>query len=290
MSEINECPNSTVYQPTGDSGCPQDLTVARKIFLYKAGVNYATIDLAKEEASLDTLIQNEDVIPFKLVEQADNSDKEEEMWEGNAGGTHKIADAVTKNTFNLITTPSQHAFLRSYDQFSGGYVIVDRNENVRMYTEDGTTVDPITIGVMSVGIHTTANDGTPSFTPITISDAFPREWNNSPVSFKPSYKILAKNGLLPVRLKEVGSSTSTSIVVNVTNYDTGAAVAGLTEITDWILADSQTITGAAESATIPGQYTISGTGLVSGTLNLANPEDLGVTGYKSVGAITITIS
>lgn len=294
MSEINQNPCATDFKPTGDSGCTPDLTVARKLFLFKTGVNFATITAALSESGWDTLIQNEDIIPFKIIEQTDNSDKEEEVYEGNGGGTHKIADGVSKNTYNLITTPAQHAFLRSYDQFSGGYVVVDRNKNVRMYTADGTTVDPITIGVMSVGIHTSANDGNPAFTPIMISDEFPREWNNSPVSFKPDWNILGKNGLLPARLKEVGTSNATTVVVNVTNYETGAAISGLELATDYIFLTAagaaQTISTAVESGTILGQYTLTGTGLVTGTLTLADPADLGVTGYKSVGAITITIA
>jgi len=294
MSEINQNPCTTDLAPTGDSGCTPDLTVARKLFLYKAGVNYATITEALTESELDTLIQNEDVIPFKLVEQTDNSDKEEEIWEGNGGGTHKVADGVSKNTYNLITTPAQHAFLRSYDQYSGGYVVVDRNKNVRMRTADGTTVDAITIGTMSVGIHTSGNDGNPAFTPITIDDRFPREWNDNPVSFKPDWNILGKNGLLPVRISVV-SASSTEIIVTATNYETGAPVSGLeaADGADWVLLTAagaaQVITTSTESATL-GQYALAGSSFVTGTLTLTDPEDLATPGYKAANTAVVTVT
>jgi hypothetical protein len=295
MSLINQCPDDSALLPTGDSGCPQDLTAARKIFLYKEGVNYATIDSAKTEADLDTLIQSEDVIVLKLVEQTDNSDKEEEIWEGNGGGTHKIADGVSKNTYNLINTPALHAFLRTYDQFSGGYVVVDRNKNTRMHTANGITVDPISIGRMSVGIQTSANDGNPAFTPITIEDKFPREWNNNPVSFKPSWNILGKNGLLPVRVSVV-SASATEIVVNATNYETGAPVVGLeaADGADWVLLTAagaaQVITTSTESGTILGQYALAGSAFVTGTLTLADPDTLGVPGYKAANTDIVTVT
>jgi len=205
-----------------------------------------------------------------------------------------VADGVSKNTYNLITTPAQHAMLRTYDQYSGGYVVVDKNKNVRMYSADDTTVDAITIGTMSVGIQTSGNDGNPAFTPIMIDDRYPREWNNKPAGFKPDWNILGKNGLLPARLVESGTSNATTIVVNITNYETGAAISGLEVGTDYIFLTAagvvQTITTAVESGTVLGEYTLTGTGLETGTLTLADPADLGITGYKAAVTITITIA
>lgn len=290
MSEINEDKCNTDLKPTGSSGCASDLTIAAKLFLFKEGVNFASITAAETEATLDGLIQDGDCFPFPLLHNAENSDKEGAIDEGSTGQSHKVSDGTGQNTYYVITTAEMHSRLRSFDQFTGGYMVVDKNKNCKCYTPDGISVDPLTIGTCGVGIQIPATESTAAYTPIFISDKYPREWNNSPAVFKPDWNILGKNGLLPVRLTIVGDPTATSIVVNATVYNTGAAVSGLeAHATDWVVENGST-SGASESETTLGQYTIAGTGFATGTIDLGDSSVLGVTGYASDGAASFTIA
>lgn len=90
--------------------------------------------------------------------------------------------------------------------------------------------------------------------------------------------------IVDVTLTQVGSLTTTKIVVNVTAECDGTPISGLVTA-DFIVTKSsdgtaQTVT-AAESATIPGQYTLTGTGLVTGTVTLRAASLLTVKAYES---------
>jgi hypothetical protein len=97
--------------------------------------------------------------------------------------------------------------------------------------------------------------------------------------------------LADVALTVIGSPSATTIVVDVKQSCDGTPVSGLV-VADFILLNgsgaSQTISSVVESA--PGRYTLTGTGWVTGTLNLETPEDLSVLAYESEGAVTITIA
>lgn len=291
MNDYNQFPCDTSLLPTGIGGCVSDLTAVVKLFPVKNGVNFATIAEAQEETAWDTLIQNGDMFPFPLLFAVDNADEDSVIeTSGVTGLDHKVREGKSKNTYSIITDLCTHRRLRSFDQFSGGYYAVDDNGNVLGTTNDGVTFDPITIGTMNVN-KMTAGDGTVGRkTPVYIVDADPTEFNNRGASIKVDWNILGKNGLLPITLSIVGTPTSTEIIVDAVTSCSGSPVSGLEAISDWVLATAQTISAATESATVLGRYTLSGTGLVSGALDLAAPSVLGVAGYQSVGAKTVTIA
>lgn len=290
---FNEFPDETNLRATGFSGKATDLTTPQKLFLFKEGVEHATVVVAKTESVFDALIQSEDIIPIPLIFNAEPMDTEESIDEGNTGQKHKTSDGVGGVDLKILTSAQMHSRLRSYDQYQGGYMIVDKNNNCLMYTPDGTKVAPLTIGMCSVGLHTKAIGDVSSYTPIKISDKYPEEYNNTPAVFKPSWNILGKNGLLPVTLEVSGTPSSTEIIVKAEVTETGAAVSGLETATDWVLLSAAGVANAvtaAESGTIPGQYTLTGTTIVTGTLTLGLPSVMSVDGYKSDGSIAITIA
>ena len=91
-------------------------------------------------------------------------------------------------------------------------------------------------------------------------------------------------------LSIVGTPTSTEIVVDVLSKLDNVPVSGL-DVADFILNDAQTISGAVESTTQAGRYTLSGTGLVTGTLELVPPASLSISQpFESEAPVAVTIA
>jgi hypothetical protein len=92
------------------------------------------------------------------------------------------------------------------------------------------------------------------------------------------------NRLTDAALTIQGTPTATEIVVAVTNDLDGTPVLGLTDA-DFVLLDAagaaQTIDTAAEPNN-DGVYTLTGTALVSGTLNLVGPSTISVQGFEGI--------
>jgi len=97
--------------------------------------------------------------------------------------------------------------------------------------------------------------------------------------------------LTDASLTIVGTPSSTEIVVKVTNALDNEPVLGLND-GDFVLTDgagtAQTISSVVESTLVEGQYTLSGTALVSGILDLASPDTISVKGFEGI-ALEITI-
>jgi hypothetical protein len=288
MSDYNQFPCDTNYLPSGQGSCVSDLTVISKIFLVKDGFSFATLADAQDETKWDTAIQDGDLHPMPLVFSTENADEEAVFDTGSAGKQHKIRDGKAVNTYNLINTLCGHIRIRSFDQFSGGYYAVDENGNVLGTTSDGVKFEPITIDTCNVNKLTASDGSNARYTPVYIVDANPSEFNDRGASFKVTWNIKGKDGLLPVKLTIVGTPSATEIVVNAVTACDGSPVSGLETGTDWIVGIGS-VTSSAESATILGQYTLTGTGFATSTLNLGDPSILSVTGYASVGAITLTV-
>lgn len=88
---------------------------------------------------------------------------------------------------------------------------------------------------------------------------------------------------------EVISASATEVVVKVTTDCDNVPVSGFAAA-DFVLLTtagaSQTITGASEE---DGVYTLTGTGLETGTINLDTPDELSIKAYESTGAKAVTI-
>lgn len=134
------------------------------------------------------------------------------------------------------------------------------------------------------------NDGSVSTkTPIVIALKDPNEVNDSVYG---AHMISASfiNLLAPltdVVLTIVGSPTSSSVVVDVKVKCDNTPVTGLVTA-DFILT-GETVT-AAESATVPGRYTLSGSGFTTTTLTLDTPDNLSVYPTSAYLANTATVT
>jgi hypothetical protein len=87
----------------------------------------------------------------------------------------------------------------------------------------------------------------------------------------------------------VESASSTEVVVSVKTSCDGIPVNGLVDA-DFVLLDGSGAAQSIDSLTEDdGVYTLVGTGLVTGTVNLVSAANLSLTGFESTGAKAVTI-
>lgn len=92
--------------------------------------------------------------------------------------------------------------------------------------------------------------------------------------------------LTDVEVTVVGSPSATEIVVDVKTVCDGTPVNGLV-IADFVKTGTGTMSGVTE---VNGRYTIAGTSLASGTIDIDPPGTLSIDGFESIGPATVTIS
>jgi hypothetical protein len=130
-------------------------------------------------------------------------------------------------------------------------------------------------GMFSVGTFKVQQGTDPQMTRVTLqlTPEGTNEWNTrmAPISNEEvTSELNSIDGSIEVNINYVSApAAGSTVVVDVSSQCNGAAKAGLTTTANWVLGGVQTpavtISGVAESATIPGRYTLTlGTPLVSG--------------------------
>ena len=103
-------------------------------------------------------------------------------------------------------------------------------------------------------------------------------------------ELTTLNRLTDVTLAVVGTPTATTIVVSVTASCDGTPISGLVTA-DFVVT---TAAGATQVVTAAegdeGVYTLTGTDMVSGFVNLVAPASLSIEAYESTGKQTVTIA
>jgi hypothetical protein len=137
----------------------------------------------------------------------------------------------------------------------------------------------------------TFNDGSVATAkPVYISLADPSQMNLYAVPTDAAFVTTLKR-LTEVEISIVGTPTATEIVAKVVSFVDNVPILGLVQA-DFSLVDgtgaAQTISGVTDNS--DGTYTVAGTGLVSGELDLVSAATLSIQAYESNGPATVTIS
>lgn len=182
-----------------------------------------------------------------------------------------------------------HKALYSHRATSGRVIFFDKNNNLWL-----TTVEGGYSGMRISMLNTEKFMLTDGAAQATTTPVYVVLEDNLEID---QHGILASAGtvinqlvrLADVTLTIIGTPSATTIVVDVLQSCDGEPVNGLA-IADFVLldadGDAQTITVLAEAN---GRYTLTGVGLVDGTLNLDEPSELTVLAYESEGAVAVNI-
>jgi len=140
------------------------------------------------------------------------------------------------------------------------------NHTVGAKSLDGLTFKGFDCGMFSVGSFKVQQGTDPQMTKITLqlTEAGTREWNErlTPISNEEiNAELNTIDGVIETAISyESAPAAGTTVVVDVKSACNGAVKSGLTTTGFWRLGGTQasatTISSVAESATIPGRYTI----------------------------------
>jgi hypothetical protein len=261
---VDSCSSSTAGQlNTGSvSECLEGVTTR----LALAKPNFRFTDLAdfKTLSSWETAIQNKDLVPLFGVYEVASADTEAIKFEtGNFS-------AVTKKEIKKMTSESylslcSHKALKSYENsgYTQVFEITENGEILGVYDPDGVRVKGQDITEFEVAIRQRAvNDKVP-YSMVTITFRDFDEFEDNGIIAKPTWDANAVNGIFGLTLTVSGTPTSTEIVVSATSGCGSESYEDLV-VADWSYTGG-TIDGSTYNATT-GLYTLTGTGLTSGTL------------------------
>ena len=290
------CEDAGVISPS--TICNQSEGMLKMVIFAKDGVSLSTGAAAMTKSAWDALIQNMDIIPLPAAISTEPTN-EGAVYEQTPLGSMWVRDGRQEMKININTNMDLHAKIRTLN--SGLY-----NNVYYVYTSGviaGTKIAgdvkfyPYALELLHVEYHTDNDGSVGGKTPVFISFSDPTEFQDRPMYVKPT----AFNPLRLEPLKnasiEIVSASATTIVFNAyidhIKYGLKNPIEGLVAADMLLLkadGSSQTISGLVEDSLVDGRYTISGTGLVTGTLNFKESSAMTTKGYASTGAVTVTIA
>jgi hypothetical protein len=214
---------------------------------------------------------------------------EEAVFEDNPLAYMHVRDGNYRFRFLIKESLCLHRAMYTHRATNGRAFIYD-SENQLIGTRDaednfyGFTIQTLTTEKLQI------SDGTvTSKSPIVLALANNLELDLAGGIIQAPF-INTLERLADVKLTIVGAPSATTIKVRVVVECDDTPVNGLIDDDFLLRTDAgviQNITGVTE---VDGEYTLTGTGLVSGTLTLVAPDVLSVTAYEAQKPATVTIA
>lgn len=286
----------TVINPS--SSCNKPEGMVKMIILAKEGVSFASDSAATVKANWDALVQSKDILPIPVAIMSEPSN-EGAVYEQTPLGSMFVRDGRQEMKVSIASNHDLHAKIRSIN--SGNYTKVfwcyTSGIILGTRTAGEETIYPFDLELLHAEYRTENDGSVGGKSPIHMTFADPREYQDYPAILAPSWNIFRLQPLTNVALTVV-SASATSIVVDAyvphANAGFKAPVSGLITVGDWLLTTSagvvETVGGVTENAQVAGRYTITGTGYVTGFVNLKTPSTMTTKGFESVGAVAKTIA
>ena len=287
----NEC--NLVKRPLGLGNCPTMPAYFRRMFTTTNAFTIPAATIASGNAAilayLQTAILEKNVYMWPQMFSSENT-SEETVYQSTPLGKRKVRDGFPEWLVNYSDSLCSHTAMYSHRATTGRILFVDmENQLIGTYNDAGDLLG-LSMQMLNTEKMVPNSGSEVAMSPvrITLSDTLEFDRDGGMVV------VSGINALTPLTEIEVTvvSAIATAVVVDVAVFCDGTALEGLIN-GDFILLTTagatQTISGVVESSTIPGRYTLSGTGLVSGTVNTAAPDDLSIEAYESLTAATVTI-
>lgn len=275
--------------------CDPQIGVTEKLILTTESFEIATKVLAQTESTWTNGIVAGTVYPLPPVEEyADESEEATYYTSPVSGWKTFVKEGKHSFVYRIKFNPGLHARLRfGINGKKMRLFQVDGTKNVIGTSPDGVKVKGWVSGLIRVELWKPSDGSNIAFTVIKFTAESAVESNDQIAVFPVTFDIVNMNGVQPVTVT-VFSASSTSVVVDLDGTEDGVAISGLTSPAEFLFTKAsdgaaQTISTVTESSTIDGRYTLAGTGLVTGPVNLNGVVTLAGAYYKGTAA-TATIS
>jgi len=272
----------------------------KKAFLLKEGFSFSTQTLAKTKSEWETAIQSGDVIPFPDFHSIEPQNS------GAVYDSTSLGDIpVSNGTISwLAKFKANYEMYQKLESYSGAtthtLVFATASGKLKMYK------DP-TSGVLSGFGLKVLNIENPDDNDGSVAEKAPVKITLDDIVEMRSYSLVFKPLFNPARLKalnditlEVVSASATTITFKAYRASSNEDVQLANPQYGLVAADFslKTTAGAEQSiasvsggdVAASGLYTLSGTGLVTGTLDCVDPSLMTTTGLSNVAAVTVTIA
>lgn len=215
---------------------------------------------------------------------------EEAVYEETPLGVIAVRDGRYRWRLSFRENLEMHKAMYSHKNFAGRVFFIDDRNKIIGTTEDEVNFKGLSLDLLNPE-KLTLNDGSVSSkTPVYVSLADNTELDQRGTLIAGGGFLGTLTRLTTAEITIEGTPIATEIVAKVVSKLDNEAVLGLVQA-DFVLLDgaqaAQTITGSVDNG--DGTYTLSGSGLVSGTLDLVAAASLSVPGWESDGPATVTI-
>lgn len=215
-------------------------------------------------------------------------------FENNSEEPNRVTSALGKE---VTTRPGQYRFrflfrenleqhkaFQSHLQSAGRVWLRDTEKKLIATSSDGTNFRGFLLDQFFPEKLTL---GAPSLSPIYMTLADNYELDRFGYQFDFSALQLTLKALTTVRLSIVGEPSGTSVVVSVKSALDNVPIKGLV---DGDFVETMGGTPGSFTETGDGLYTLTGSDMTTGTINLVSASSLSISAYESEGPVTATIS
>jgi hypothetical protein len=228
------------------------------------------------EASWITGVQSELVYPLHYMENFEDMSSESNYYEYASGRRKHVDQGKYRFAAFFDVNECTKKQLVNFRGFEEGIYLVYGDVIRGRTTDSGVNIAPIRVSNINVEkASLPLMDNTPEMVKIIVDIEDDKDLNEYDYSREMSWDVKDVDGLTQVSLALVGTASATSVVVDVTSSCGGntKAISGLgADTTSWAISSKTTFTGVTESSTVPGRYTLAGTGIATGTVTLNGPS------------------
>lgn len=262
--------------------CDQEtpITITSGFFLTRPDFEFATFSAFALQASWLTGIVDGKVFPVQGVKDEENMDFEDSVTDTPSGDKVFNFEGRRGKRFKLLLPLELHKILRTYDRKNFKIFYLDRNNNIRGTTPDGTKVTGFSLSYFRIPKQQSPYPENPAFSFVELQEADINEWDTDGVYVRPTWLGSRVKGVLPVvtTSSTVASFIFTTAVSYVDNSaltsagaNTTAAISGLVVGNFKVINESGVIVtpeSVVESTTTPGTYTVTTAAMVSGSVQV----------------------
>lgn len=268
-----QCLNSLVGL---GSACDADnpFAVDQGLFLTTEDFEFATAADFATKAKWDAGVIAKTIFPLLDINEVEDQSEDDVIYTSpSTGAKSSIRDGKRGSRYKLQLPLELHKILRTYSYKKWRIFKYDLNGNIKGTSPDGTKITGISVIYFKVGKMMPATADAPAFSVIEIQESDGTEWDDRGVYVTPTWSPSSVLGVTKLELSQVGSASGTDIVVDAF-YNNGyasdgsvdqIAYSGLTTGDSWVIDElALTVASVTESSTVPGRYTVTASGAVSG--------------------------
>jgi len=205
----------------------------------------------------------------------------------------RVRDGNYRFKFGISQNMCIHKAMYTHRRTNGRVIFTDQEGNLLLTKLSNGDYAGFSVALLNTEKLKFSDGSVATESPILIALANNAELDRNGVMFDASGFIGELYRIVDVNLVIVGTPTSSSIVVKATADCDGTPLSGLV-VGDFLLVDDDdglphTISSAVESASIPGQYTLSGTLFEDSVLSLKPAATLSVKAYEAISSVEVIV-